>query len=325
MIWGAAPPIFKVSLTNIPPFTLAFWRFFLGALILLVFLRKKAAIPTKSRKDLKLLVWYALTGITINIIFFFWGLKLTQSINSPLIASGAPILTFFLAIIFLKEKFKFKKFFGMILGSIGILLIILEPLLKTGIGGSLTGNIFLVIATLAAVVQTIIGKEALPKFEPFAFTFWAFVIGSASFFPLALYEYGTIHNLYQHLNMNGFMGIVYGAIFSSAIAYSLYAWGLSKISATDASLFTYVDPIIGTILSVFVLKEPVTAYYLAGGLMMFGGIFIAEGRLHYHPFHRFISPKKALPDTTPVPTPEKAQKQTQTHRKEIIEAIFHKE
>jgi len=325
IIWGAAAPIFKVSLTNIPPFTLAFWRFLLGALILLAFLRKKAKIPTKSRKDLKLLVWYALSGITVNIMFFFWGLRLTQSINAPLIASGAPILTFFLAIMFLGEHFKLKKFTGMILGTIGILLIIVEPIFENGIGGSPVGNIFLVIATLAAVIQTIIGKQALPRFEPFAFTFWAFIIGAASFFPLALYEYGTIPQLYQHLNINGFMGIVYGAIFASAAGYSLYAWGLSKIQASDASLFTYIDPIVGALLSVFVLKEQITPYYLAGGVLIFGGIFIAEGRLHYHPFHKFLATNNTPSDTPLPPIHEKTEKRDHVNRKEVIEAIYHKE
>lgn len=315
MIWGAAAPIFKISLTNIPPFTLAFWRFFLGALILLAFLRKKAKIPTHSRRDLLLLVGYALSGITVNIIFFFWGLELTHAINAPIIASGAPILTFFLAILFLHEKFRLKKFTGMMFGTIGIIIIVLEPILKTGVDGSLMGNLFLVIATLAAVVQTIIGKQALPRFEPFAFTFWAFVIGAASFLPLALYEYLTTAHLYQSLNANGYMGIIYGAIFSSAIGYSFYAWGLSKISASDASLFTYIDPVIGTILSFFVLQEPITSYFIAGSLLIFGGIFIAEGHLHYHPFHLLL-PAQPIPISPPSshsPPPNKTR---------IIQNIF---
>ena len=187
------------------------------------------------------------TGITFNIMFFFWGLQQTLSINSPVIASGGPILTYFLALVFLHEKSNTKKLLGMILGTIGIILIVLEPLSGNGLDGSIVGNLFLVIATLAAVIQTIIGKEALPKFDPFVFTFWAFIIGAASFLPNAVYEYLTIPNsLYRLWIYGASIGIVYGAIFSSALGYGLYAWGLSKISASDASLFTYIDPVIGT-------------------------------------------------------------------------------
>lgn len=320
IIWGAAAPVFKLSLTNIPPFTLAFWRFFLGALILLAILRKKAKIPTKSQHDLHLLVGYALSGITVNIIFFFWGLRLTNSINSPIIASGAPIITYFLAMLFLREKFITKKFLGMLLGTIGILVIVIEPILEKGFDGSLVGNIFLVIATLAAVVQTIIGKEALPRFEPFAFTFWSFIIGAASFLPLAIYEYGTIPHLYQSLNGFGYMGIVYGAIFSSAAAYSLFAWGLSKISASDASLFTYIDPVIGSMLSVFVLKEPISAYFISGATMIFGGIFVAEGRLNYHPFNKLRAITEEHTPLAPL-TPKPPPSHTPDKRR-IIRTLF---
>jgi len=60
---------------------------------------------------------------------------------------------------------------------------------------------------------------------------------AASFLPLAIYEFGTIPHLYQSLDLAGYLGIAYGAIFSSAAGYTLYAWGLSKISASDAAVF----------------------------------------------------------------------------------------
>jgi drug/metabolite transporter (DMT)-like permease len=318
IIWGAAAPIFKISLTNIPPFTLAFWRFFLGAIILFIVLKGKVAIKSSTRRDITLLLGYALSGITFNIVFFFWGLQRTLSINSPVIASGAPILTYFLALLFLHEKSNLKKLTGMILGSIGIILIILEPILQTGLDGSIVGNLFLVIATLAAVIQTIIGKEALPKFDPFVFTFWAFIIGSASFLPNAVHEFISAPTLYATMDIRGIFGIVYGAFFSSVIGYGFFAWGLSKITATDASLFTYIDPVVGTILGVILLKEPLTSYFLLGALFIFGGIFIAEGRLHYHPFHRF----RMLDLSIKIPAIEPKPYHSDKSKTEILKNIF---
>ncbi len=292
VIWGAASPIFKLSLQNIPPFTLAFWRFFLGAIMLALYTKFRVNLKVTSKHDLGRLLFYALTGITTNIIFFFWGLKLTYAINAPVIASAQPIMTLFLALLFLKERFVVKKFLGMILGSIGIIVIVLEPLLAVGIDGSTIGNVFLVIATLAAVVQMIIGKPILGKYNPITITFWAFVIGAASFLPLAVYEYALIPNLYPLLDWRGYMGIAFGSVLSSTVAYTLFAWGLSKISATDVSLFTYIDPIAGTILAFFLLHEPITLPFIAGAILIFGGIFLAEGHIHYHPFNKLRSSRQ---------------------------------
>jgi drug/metabolite transporter (DMT)-like permease len=297
----------------------------LGAIILLPFAGKKVNMKMDSRKDTILLFLYGFLGITVNILFFFWGLELTYAINAPVIASAQPILTLFLALFFLKELFVAKKFLGMLLGTAGIIIIVIEPLLGKGIGGSILGNMYLVVATLAAVGATIAGKKIINKYNPWAFTFWAFLIGAASFLPLAAYEYFTIPQLYQHLDWRGYMGIAYGAIFSSAAAYGLFAWGLSKISASDASMFTYVDPIAGTLLAYFMLHEPITSPFLVGSMLIFGGIFLAEGRIHYHPIRKFFFLGKPV-DKIPIPVVPETIETPIKHvdKKKVLASIFKK-
>lgn len=285
LIWGAAAPIFKLGLETIPPFTFAFWRFFIAAVILGVILGKKAANPAKNHEDVKLLTAYALTATTINISFFLVGLTMTQAIYAPVIASAQPIIVLLLSIVFLREHFHIRKFIGMIAGAIGIIIIIIEPLLVAD-GGSVIGNILLVLATLGAVGQTITGKIVMKRFDPFTVTFWAFLIGSFSFMPLAIREYMLDPTIYQTLTRTGTMSVMYGAIFSSLLAYCLFAYGVSKIKASTVAVFTYIDPVIGTLLSWFILSEPITRYFMLGAIFIFTGIFIAEGRIHYHPFPR---------------------------------------
>jgi len=319
IIWGAAAAIFKLSLQNISPFTLAFWRFFLGAIMLFIIMGKKVSLPLKRRRDGILLFLYGFLGITVNIIFFFEGLRLTYSINSPVISSAQPILTLFFALLFLHESFKLKKFLGMILGTLGIIVIVIEPLLLHGVDGSIIGNIYLVIATTAAVGQTIVGKKILGKYNPWAFTFWAFLVGAASFLPLAFYEYVRVPHLYSLLDWRGYVGVVYGSIFSSTIGYGLFAWGLSKISATDSAMFAYVDPIVGTVMGALLLHEPITLPFLGGSILIFGGIFLAEGRIHYHPIRKLIELGKTIEDAVAPPAPHR-----RIEKKKVLAAIFEK-
>lgn len=287
-IWGGASPIFKLSLQNIPPFTLAFWRFFLGALILSPFLHKKIAYPIRGSKDSWLHIANTLSGITFNILFFFLGLRLTQAINAPVIASAAPIMTLIFAGLILREKFSLRKASGMLLGTLGILFIVLEPFLTHGEGGSVVGNVFLILATVGYVVSVITGKELYKRYDPVILNWWGFVIGATSFLPLAVYEFLKNPGLYGALDIRGYTGIVYGAVFSTAIAYTFFAWGLSKISATDTVMFTYIDPVAGAVLSVLLLHEGITPAFILGAMLIFGGIFLAEGKIHFHPFHKLI-------------------------------------
>ena len=113
IIWGMASPIFKFALTNIPPFTLAFIRFFFAGLIFL-----PIAIKNWQRLSLKqffkiLLVGFF--GITMNITFFFLGIVRTESINAPIIASSGPVFIYLLSIIFLREKPKLRVLSGMLI------------------------------------------------------------------------------------------------------------------------------------------------------------------------------------------------------------------
>lgn len=299
IIWGFASPIFKWSLTNIPPFTLAFLRFFIASLVLGIILKKQLRFPIQNKHDRTLLLVHALAGITGNITFFFLGLQLTLAINVPVIASSQPIMIFLFSYVFLKEKFKLSKIAGLMIGTLGILVIVLEPLYYVGFDGNTLGNLFVVIATISGAVGMLAGAQIFKKYNPFVLTFWAFIIGAISFFPPAIIEYIKQPTLYQEIDGRGIIGILFGSLFSSAAAYALYSFGLSKIKASEASLFIYIDPIAGTILSYFMLHEPITIPFVVGAVFIFAGIFIAERRIHYHPFAKLRN--SSCPDCPPPP------------------------
>lgn len=283
IIWGAASPIFKLALQNITPFTLAFLRFFGASLLLLPFAYRNLFI---KRQDIKNLILLSIFGITVNITFFFFGLKLAPSINAPIIGSTGPIFGFIASILFLREKPKLKTLFGIIISLTGILTIILQPILTEGINGQILGNLFFIIAMLGAVGHSIFSKKIMEKYSALTITFWSFVIGSLTFFPLFVME--TIQtNPLATLDMRGYSGLMFGIFLSSALGYFLFEWGLKQISSQEVGIFTYIDPLAATIIAIPLLGEYITPIFIIGSLFVFTGIFISEGRLHWHPIHKF--------------------------------------
>lgn len=285
IIWGAASPIFKFALQNIPPFTLAFIRFFFAGLIF---------IPLTVGKWQRLTVrqWFEIIlvgffGITVNISFFFLGVKKTESINVPIIASAAPVFIFFLSLVFLKEKSKLKVICGMMVALVGVLLIIVSPILLNGknfITGEISGNMFIVIATLGTVFQTLIGRDILKKINAYQVSLITFFFGALTFLPFFLNEMHTWS--FSELNGQGWLGIIFGVIFSSALAYWLFYYGVSKISAQEVGIFTYIDPVTAVLVAIPLLGEFPNSFYFLGSILIFGGIYLAEGRVHWHPFHK---------------------------------------
>jgi len=288
IIWGMASPIFKFALTNIPPFTLAFIRFFFAGLIFLPLAIKNWQKLTAKQFFEILLVGFF--GITINISFFFLGVVKTESINVPIIASSGPVFIYLLSILFLREKPKLKVLTGMLIALAGVSFIILSPLILDGkkfILGAIEGNLFILIATFGSVFQTIIGRDIFKKVNTLQVSAIAFLFGSFTFIPFIPKEFANWD--ISFLNVAGWTGIIFGVFFSSALAYFLFYYGVSKLKAQDVGIFTYIDPLAAIIVAGPLLHEYPNLFYVLGGILIFGGIYFAEGRVHWHPFHKIKS------------------------------------
>jgi hypothetical protein len=86
-----------------------------------------------------------------------------------------------------------------------------------------------------------------------------------------------------------------------------------------------MDPVIGTLLGALVLKEPVTSYFLGGSILIFGGILLAEGRLHYHRFAESMFVQSVQKTITNVEDKvENGQKKLERNKHEILASLFGK-
>lgn len=282
VIWGAAFPLYKWSLDNIPPFTFAFLRFYLGALIILPFVLRKLNI---ARENIKELFLVSIFSVTLQIPLLFFGLKLSPSINAPIIIAAGPVFLIIASIFFLKEKPRSKIIAGTLISLIGVMVIILRPLLEQGLSGGIIGNLLIFLATICGVIQAILLKKITPKNDPLTITFWMFLIGALPLLPLMLWESQTF-NIWRDINLQGTIGLVYGIIFAAVFAHFFLAYGIKYIKASEVGIFTYVDPLATIVVAVPLLNEIITPVYLIGAVFVFLGIFIAEGRLHYHPLHK---------------------------------------
>lgn len=281
IIWGAAPPIFKFSLDSIAPFTLGFIRFFFGGLVLLPFVYRDLHI---AKEDIKYLFYLAFFGILLNISCFLVGVTLSSSLNVPIIGSSGPIFLILFSYIFLHEKPKKKVIVGTLLSLMGVLIIILRPIFETQSETSLIGNILFVISTLASITHLLFLKKIAYKYRALTITFWTFFIGSMMFLPLVFFELATKSSVVT-LNIQSVTGILYGIFLSSALAWFFEAFAVKRMPANEVGIFIYIDPIVTALVALPLLGEMITFSYLLGSLFVFLGIFIAEGRLHWHPFH----------------------------------------
>ncbi|OGH53302.1 MAG: hypothetical protein A3G15_04755 [Candidatus Levybacteria bacterium RIFCSPLOWO2_12_FULL_40_10] len=281
IIWGAAPPIFKWALQDIQPFTLAFLRFFIAAILILPFAYKHLAI---KKEDIAEVFLIGFLGVVLNITFFFFGLKYAPSINASIIGSAGPIFLILFAFLFLREKPKKRVIAGSIIGLMGVLVIMFKPLLSAEPNLDLLGNAFFFIAMLGGLGHIIIGRQLLKKYEPLGLTFWSFFIGTLFFLPFFINE-NLNQTFLSNITIPVIVGVSFGAILCSTLAYFLFFWALKYMPASETGVFVYLDPIVTVLIALPLLGEAPDTFYYIGSLFVFFGIYVAEGRLHYHPLH----------------------------------------
>lgn len=281
IIWGASFPIYKWSLENVPPYTFSFLRLFLGGLLILPLTLHKLTI---KKEDIPQVLVLSFFGVTIPITSIFLGLQLSSSINAPIILSSGPIFLIIFAMAFLKEHPKKKVVLGTLVSLLGVFIVIFRPVFENGFG-SVVGNLLFLLTALGSVFHTVMLKKMLDRYSVLTLTFWYFVLAALPLLPLVFAEAQTT-GFVQTLNYQGLIGILFGIVFASFLAHILSNYGLKQIPASETGVFSYVDPIAAILIAMPLLGEKITPVFLIGSLLVFLGILVAEGRLHYHPLHK---------------------------------------
>ena len=282
IIWGATAPIMKLTLTQVPVFSLAFIRMSLASLILAIFIFKKLRI---AKKDIVMFIWAAITGVSLNLTFFFIGLKLTQAINAAFLIASVPIMTILAAHLYLKEKLTLKLMLASIIALIGVVIIIGKP---QGAVSSfqILGNLLLLLATFFWVIHEILAKKLLKVYDGGVVAFYSMAIGAFTLAPLFLWELWQNNQWTSQVNLAGIIGILYGILFASLLAYWAWQKGLSLLPAGQAAFFFYLDPISGTILAIILLGEKLTPQLIAGGILIALAVLLVEQKRRLHPLHK---------------------------------------
>lgn len=272
--------------------SLALLRFAFASLLLAPFFFAETKKVKIDKKDLPKLIAIGVFMISLNITFFFEGIKRTTAINASTLSLVIPILAVLLGWWFLKEKVRLTNLLGIILGLIGAAVIIGLPEMINGRMASsvILGNIFIILASVSWVAGAIISKKILNKYSSLTVTGVIFLVGTISFFIPAAIEYIQNPAWVNQITILGILGLAYMTFLSSISAYFLFEWGLSKTSVMIADLFQYIEPFAAATLSIAVLDETISTPFLIGASLVAVGVFLGtlakEAHHRYHRAHR---------------------------------------
>lgn len=289
-IWGINFIAVKFSLQEFPPMSLAFLRFFIALILLLPFLLSEKRKIAKS--DLPVLIGIGLLMVTLNIGFFYEGLKRTTVITASVLTLTVPILSVLGGWWFLKEKVYVVNLAGIFLGFLGTILVVGLPFIILGIQpttDAMLGNFLIILASISWVAGAILSKRILQKYSTLILTTVIFAVGAVTFVVPALTEYLQNPTWYQHVTVLGISGLIFITLASSICAYFLFEWGLSKLGVIKADLFQYIEPVVATTLGVLILSEQLRFSFIIGGVLIALGVYwatLGKDQHRHHKAHR---------------------------------------
>lgn len=280
VIWGAALPVIKFTLEGFNPLIFLTYRFGISAVISLVLILLLGLHLPRKKQVFLLTLGYGFLTSTITLGLLFLGVDKTTAVDTTLIAATGPILVTVAGIIFLNEHVTRREKLGIALAFAGVVVTLLEPILKNGDGATgLGGNILVFASVLAGVASAVMAKVILRKeVSPATAVNISFIVGFLTLLPVALILYPpqVIIEQIQTAPLPYHLGLWYMAIFSGNIAYFLWHKAQKTIEVGETGLFTYLQPIFAIPLAVLWLRETISPAFVVGTVIITTGVLVAE-------------------------------------------------
>ena len=253
-----------------PSSVVALVRSVIGALfLLLVRAIKREPIDRAAvkRNFPKLLLLGAMLGF--NWIFLFEAYNHTSVAAATMCYYMAPVFIILLSVPVFGEKLTPRKGVCAAVAVFGMVLV--SDVLTTGLHGA-KGLLFgLIAAVLYALI--VIVNRTLRDISAEDRTIMQFAASSLVMLPYVLLteKLSALEPTPKVLLLLVIVGVVH-----TGIAYVLYFGSIAHVPAQTAALLSYIDPIVAVLLSLTVLREPMSPTALLGAVLVIGAMIASE-------------------------------------------------
>ena len=244
---------------------IALYRAVLATVLIGLFLLiTRSKIDLKSVKKDILLLLFSGVAMGFNWIFLFEAYNYTTVSVATLSYYFAPIIVMIVCPFLFKEKLSKKQIICFVMSTMGMFLIV-------GVTGFSSGRDFIgVLLGLGAAclyATVILTNKYIKKVEGIHRTFFQFL---AAIMVLIPYVALTSGFKFITLQSDGWVNLLIVGLIHTGITYCMYFTSLKKLSGQEASILSYIDPLVAVIVSVLLLSETITIFQILGGLLILG-------------------------------------------------------
>jgi len=259
---------------EIPPMTLAFWRWAIALLIVLPF----ALRPILRQKDLiwrnlKILTLLAILSVANFSMFIYMALKSSTVTNAVLINSMTPIFIVIVSYMGFKERITLRQAVGIAISLTGLIFILTEGNLSKLISVRFgKGDMWTISAGISWALYSALLRKCPVEFDSLSFLATLIIIGTLFISPFYIWEMSTGKTI--NISQTSIGSIVYVALFASILAYIFWNKAIHIIGANKTGIFIHLMPVFSIILAIIFLDEKLRGYHIKGTILIFSGILL---------------------------------------------------
>lgn len=228
-----------------------------------------------DRSDWFRIIACAFFGMVLNMLLFFKGLSLSTPINSSVVITLVPVLLLVMSFFFLKEKITWLKIFGIGLGLIGALLLILFGIkTQTNAPNISLGNFFFIINATSYSIYLITVKPLVSKYSSITLMKWFFIFAVIINLPIGISEFTKVD--WPNLTFDSAWKLTFVVIGTTVLTYLFNIYALKQLRPSTIGAFIYLQPVLATFFAVIMGADSLTTLRVLAAVLIFTGVFLSS-------------------------------------------------
>jgi len=282
-LWGCGFFFGKIALAEMGVGAMVLYRFLFATLVLIPLLFTHR--PGFNRGEWGTLMLCAFLGIPLQFLIQFSGLALTTVSHASLMVGTMPVILAVGATLFAHERMDRTGWFALAVSTIGAALIALgagEASARhaaTHFGPpapTIAGDLLVVLSLVIALGWVLLNKRLMERHSAIVVSAY----GTASGTVMLLLCVPLIYGLppIAHVSLKAWLALAASGILCTAATTLLWNWGMTQVPASQAGVLLNMEPLIGSLLGVFILHESLGPSARIGGILILAAALVITTR-----------------------------------------------
>jgi drug/metabolite transporter (DMT)-like permease len=273
-LWGCGFFFGKIALNEMNVGAMVFYRFGFAVLVLLPLLATHK--PGLNRREWGVLLLASFLGVPLQFLIQFYGLSLTTVSHASLMVGTLPVLLAVGAAVFAHERLDRVGWVALAGSTVGACLIALSGHAGGKGEATLRGDLFVVLSLLIALGWILINKQLMGQHSAVVVTAYGTAVGWLMLVPIvpAFFGWPPVTGV----SWKAWAALAASGVLCTATTTLLWNWGMTQVPASEAGILLNMEPLVGSLLGVLVLKESLgPAAWVGGGLIVAAAVTLGIG------------------------------------------------